>query len=102
MAGPLRLSSGFPESGARGKRRTYSFSPRLQARGRAGERSSHGQHRLSQRGGTIRLEEHCGRMAILDGLIGQVPFIAAIAGNEPLLALAFLTVTATLVALGVP
>jgi len=41
-------------------------------------------------------------MDILDGLIGQVPFIAAIAGNEPLLALAFLTVTATLVALGVP
>ena len=41
-------------------------------------------------------------MDILGGYIGQVPFVASIVGNEPLLALAFLIVTATLVALGVP
>jgi len=39
---------------------------------------------------------------ILGGYIGQIPIVASIVGNEPLLALAFLTVTATLVALGVP
>jgi len=39
---------------------------------------------------------------ILGGYIGQIPIVASIVGNEPLLALAFLIVTATLVALGVP
>ena len=41
-------------------------------------------------------------MDILGGYIGQIPIVASIVGNEPLLALAFLIVTATLVALGVP
>ena len=41
-------------------------------------------------------------MDILEWLVGNAPFVAAIVGNELLLALVFLTVTATLVALGVP
>ena len=41
-------------------------------------------------------------MDIVGGFIEQVPLVAAIVGNEPLLALTLLTMTATLVALGVP
>ena len=95
MAGPLRLSWGFPPDRVRGKARTYRFIPRLQARALPG-------HGSAQARGTIRVEEHCERVDIVGWIFEQVPFLASLLDSEVLLGFAFVAVTATLIALGVP
>jgi uncharacterized membrane protein YdjX (TVP38/TMEM64 family) len=59
-------------------------------------------HRLAQGQGTIDRDGVCRIVDIVGRFFDQVPTLAWLAGNEPLLALAFLSVTAALVAFGVP
>lgn len=64
--------------------------------------SSHVRHGWPWRSGTTRCQEHYPRVDIVGWIIEQVPFLASLMRSELLLALAFLTLTATLVAFGVP
>jgi uncharacterized membrane protein YdjX (TVP38/TMEM64 family) len=73
----------------------------LQAHDRR-KRSSDLQHRLAQAGGTDRRVEQCRGVDVVGRFFDQLPAWAWLAGHEPLLALALLSLTAVLVGLGVP
>ena len=60
------------------------------------------EHGLSQPPGTIKVKERWAPVDIVSWIFEQVPFAAALLDSEVLLGLAFLSLTATLIALGVP
>jgi uncharacterized membrane protein YdjX (TVP38/TMEM64 family) len=59
-------------------------------------------HGLSQRGGTIAVNERLGRVDIVGWIFEQAPFLSVLLDSELLLGLAFLALTTAVMASGVP
>jgi membrane protein DedA with SNARE-associated domain len=95
MRGPSGFLGVPRQAGPVANRRTYRFAAGLQAR-------AHARHGLAHGSGTIQVNERWRRVHFIDSIFDQLPFLASLLGSDVLLGLAFLALTAAVMASGVP